>query len=159
ANVSESDEPGPCQPPDALRPLRMGLDPFLVRATARSAAALCRRVVPGAAASHVREALLCRQQDRLERQLVDGEGSVGVLLVVIEAPLGDVAVHVVQAPWVGLLLADLVRQVVGVPGEPRVVAEFARVVAEAVGSGGAGAAGPLPLRLRRQAVGLAGLLR
>src|SRR5262249_50004128 len=55
--------------------------------------------------------------------------------------------------------ADGVRFVVGVVRRPGVIAQLLRVVAERVRRRRAGAAGPLPLGLGRQAVGLAGLDR
>src|SRR5580692_3897584 len=83
----------------------------------------------------------------------------------IEAPLHDVAVHVVQAPGVRLLGADfvgralLVQFIGGILAVPGVIVEFGRIVAETVSGLAAGAAGVFPLGLGRQAVGLAGLLR
>src|SRR5262245_64838727 len=77
----------------------------------------------------------------------------------IEAPLRDVAVHVVQAPGVGLLLADLLGRPLGVALEPGVLSQLARIVAEVIGRRRAGPAGPLPLGLGRQTIDLARLLR
>src|SRR5262249_47318961 len=85
--------------------------------------------------------------------------AVEILLVVVEAPLRDVAVHVVKAPWVRLLLADLVGDLLGVALEPGVIAQRRRVGAEGVRRRRPGPARPLPLGLGRQAVDLAGLLR
>src|SRR3989442_1125511 len=64
-----------------------------------------------------------------------------------------------QALRVRLLLPPLVGDLLGVLVRPGVLAELVRVVAEAVRSAGAGAAGPLPLGLGRQAVQLARLGR
>src|SRR5262249_36515587 len=69
----------------------------------------------------------------------------------VGAPLPDVAMHVVQAPGVGLLAAH--RRVVagGVALEPSAGAPRLPVVAETVVAGRPGPAGILPFRLRRQA--------
>src|SRR5207245_457002 len=69
------------------------------------------------------------------------------------------AVHVIQAPGVRLLLANLVRQVLGVLVVPGIVVQLGRIVAEEVGSGRAGPARIFPLGLGREAVGFAGLDR
>src|SRR5262249_10989284 len=70
----------------------------------------------------------------------------------VPAPSGHVAVHVVQAPRVGLLLADGVSPAARVARVPGVFVELLGVVAERPARLGAGAAGVLPLRLGRQPV-------
>ena len=57
----------------------------------------------------------------LSRQLLVAVGD-----VLVEAPFGHVAVHVVEAPGIRLLLADLVILLVAVVVEPGVVAELRR---------------------------------
>ena len=86
------------------------------------------------------------------------EPLVGVCSVVVEAPLGDVAVHVVKPPGVGLLLADRLR-LLGVLDVPGVLAELAPGRRRRIGGLGAGAAGVFPLGLGRQAIDLARLGR
>src|SRR5262249_53552240 len=54
------------------------------------------------------------------------------LVVNVLAPLGDVAGHVEQAPRVGLLLADGMRLLARVVGEPGEVTELPRLAAERV---------------------------
>ncbi len=154
---AEPDERGVGVPPDALRPLGVLDAPLGVRPAPRGAAELVGVVVPRPAADHVGIFLGVGQDDRAERRLVGGERLVGVGDVVIEAPLGDVAVHVVQAPGIGLLLADLLG-LLGVVDVPGVLAELLGVVAPGVGGLGAGAAGVFPLGLGGQAIDLAGLL-
>src|SRR5262249_40950038 len=85
----------------------------------------------------------------LERRAVGGDVFQGVVPGV-GAPLADVAVDVVQAPGVGLLLADgrvVAWRVLVVPGVFAYVLDFA----ERVSGLGAGAAGILPLGLAGQA--------
>ena len=79
-------------------------------------------------------------------------GLVIVRVVDILAPLGHVAVHVEEAPRIGLLLADGMRLLGGVVGEPGEVAELPRFVAERVVGIGPGPAGVFPFRLGRQPV-------
>ena len=55
-------------------------------------------VVPGTAAGDVGILLGVRQDDRAQRRLVGGKLLVSVGDVMVEAPLGDVAVDVVRAP-------------------------------------------------------------
>src|SRR5262249_31368811 len=78
-------------------------------------------------------------------------------VVAVPAPFGDVAVHVVKAPRVGLFLADGVGAVVGVLRKPGVVPQVVGVLAEVPARLRAGPAGVLPFRLGRQAVALAPL--
>src|SRR5262249_5777992 len=75
-----------------------------------------------------------------------------LLVVSVLAPLGHVAVHVEQAPGIGPLLADGMRFLAGVIGEPGKIAELARLVPERIVGTGPGAAGVFPFRLCRQAV-------
>src|SRR5207302_2029154 len=101
---------------------------------------------------------------------LSGEASVPVGVVAVDAPLGDVAVQVVQAPRIRLLLSSLVvaRLAVrvagviirprGVPEKPTALAQPLRVIAKEVRGGRASAAGVFPLGLARQAVEAAGLL-
>src|SRR5262249_53335393 len=79
-------------------------------------------------------------------------------MIPVPAPLEDIAVHVVQAPGVGRVTADLrgtlqrrplLGAVVRLALEVGLLA--AEGIAESGGGGGAGAAGVLPLRLRGQA--------
>src|SRR5262249_4617098 len=86
---------------------------------------------------------------------VDAAGEPGVIPVA--APLEGVAVHVVQAPGVGRVAADLGRApqrwprlgaVIRLPFEVRLLA--AELVAERGGGRRAGAAGVFPLRLGGQ---------
>src|SRR6202022_4554755 len=69
---------------------------------------------------------------------------------------GHVAVHVVEAPGIGLLLTYRMGLLVRVVREPTIFTELARVAAERVIRVGAGSTGVFPLCLRRQpvAVGL-----
>lgn len=71
--------------------------------------------------------------------------------------------HVVQAPCVGLQLADPVGVVFllprGLMAVPAVVDEFRQFISEGKGRGRSGAAGILPLRFARQGDAPAGLLR
>src|SRR5207253_2302672 len=156
ADDAEADVVGVRQPPDALWPLRVTPVPALVRAEAGGAATALRAVGPRAAPDDVRVAGLRRQVHRARRGAARPGGGVGVGPVLVEAPLPDVAVQVVQAPGVGLLPADRVGGLVGVLRVPGVLAEAVGGVAEGVRRAGAGAAGVLSLGLGRQAVGLAG---
>lgn len=70
-----------------------------------------------------------------------------------EAPLPDVAVHVVKTEGVGTLPADRLGRAAGVFGPPGERCEIPGVVAEVIYGGAAGAAGIFPLRLRGQPVG------
>src|SRR5262249_32285842 len=110
------------QPPDALWPLRIVLDPVLVRDPAHRTAAGGRVVAPGAATGHVREAVGGRQQYRIQGQLFLDAIGIEVLLVLIDAPFHDIAVHVVQAPRVRLAGAHLVGRAVLVVLVARVLA-------------------------------------
>src|SRR5579884_3649559 len=112
ANDPEADHVHLGQPPDALGDLRIVFHPALLGAAAGGAAALVRFIRPAAAANRVREPGVRRREERADRQLLLGPLGVDVLLVMIEAPFGDVAVHVAKAPRVRLLGADLVRRAV-----------------------------------------------
>src|SRR5262249_45608989 len=100
-----------------------------------------------------------RQENWADWGSVRGKPGIRVLDITVEAPLCGVAGHVVKAPWVRRLAANRVRLLVGVLLEPRIAAEFLRIVTEVIGGDRPGPAGVLPLSFRRQAVGLAGLLR
>ena len=80
-----------------------------------------------------------------------------VWLVGVEGPFADVAVHVEEAPRVGLLFTDGLIGEVGVVDIPGVFVELAGVVAKGVGGGGAGAAGVFPFGFGRETVVVAGL--
>src|SRR6202000_1063270 len=91
-----------------------------------------------------------------------GELLVVIRIVLIDAPLSDVTVHVVEAPGIGLFLTDLVIAAIAIGqdriiDEPGVVLQLFRIVAEAVGGLGAGAAGVFPFGLGGQAIKAAGL--
>src|SRR5439155_14070006 len=91
AHNSKTDKIGVGHPPDALRLLRVALEPFLVGAATRGAAALGRRIGPRAAADHVGITLLVRHQHRRQAHLVERKLRVIVLAVVVDAPLRDIA--------------------------------------------------------------------
>ncbi len=74
----------------------------------------------------------------------------------IEAPFGDVAVHVVQAPCVGFLQSDRMRLVAAVLEMPGMFIETFRIVAKMPGRRGAGAAGVFPFRLGGQTIEMPG---
>src|SRR5205807_1225654 len=91
-----------------------------------------------------------------------GTGRVGfrAFLVIVGGvpvgrPLEGVAMHVVEAPGIGLLLADRVRLESGVPSEPGVLNQVLVVVAEAELALCAGPAAVFPLGFRGQGVLLA----
>src|SRR6516225_4351939 len=73
---TKADVVGAGHPPDALRPLRVELQPGLLRVTARSAAALLRRINPAAAARHVWISVLGQHVERQERDFVPGQRAV-----------------------------------------------------------------------------------
>src|SRR2546425_10813140 len=78
--------------------------------------------------------------------------------MLIEAPFGDIAVHVVQAPRIGLLLSYFAIFIVrAIVGEPRVLGELRRVTAEGIGRGCARAAGIFPFRFGGEAIEVTGL--
>jgi integrase len=116
-------------------------------------------VGPRTAAGHVGVAFGRRQLHRRQRQPVAREGAVVFRVVMVQTPLGDVAGHVVQAPAVGSFLADRVGLLVGVVGEPGVLAQLADVIAPIKRGSAAGPAGVFPLGLGGQPVRLAGLER
>ena len=74
----------------------------------------------------------------------------------IDGPFRDVAMHVVEAPRVGLLLGYLAvgsdAVIFGVFDEPGVVADLGRIVAEAVSGGSSSSASVFPFRRGGQAV-------
>src|SRR5262249_6553596 len=132
ADDGEADEIGLGHPPDALRFLGVVPLPPQARAAAGGAAALAGVVGPGAAADHLRITGRAGEEDGPPGGFHHRElrGIVG--LVVIQTPLRDVAVYVVQSPRVGFLGADLVRGVVGVVPIPGVIAELVDMVAEEI---------------------------
>src|SRR5207245_2743379 len=69
----------------------------------------------------------------------------------IGAPFPHVAMHVVEAPGVGLLDADGRVVALGVAREPGILAQVVDIITERKCGGRAGAAAVLPLRFRRQA--------
>src|SRR5882672_3696454 len=79
----------------------------------RRSQSICRRF-PGAATQDILLAVSWSTRVLLGTVLVVG------LVVGILAPLGDVAVHVEQAPGVGLLLADGMRLLGAIVAEPGV---------------------------------------
>src|SRR5262249_57879235 len=124
-------------------------------------------VQPAAAADDAEEIIVVRGDDALGRSpgVLLRALAVVVLVVIIRAPLGDVAVHVVQSPGVGLEGADL-------RGLAQVGALFRSAIGElavevrlscrerlagVVGRRGAGAAGVFPFCLGRQTVAPSGL--
>src|SRR5439155_12137894 len=76
---------------------------------------------------------------------------VAVLRVFVDHPFADIAVHVEQAPGVGLLLTDEMHPLARVVEEPAVLAKLLRIIAEGVRRGGACPAGIFPLGLGWQA--------
>src|SRR5262249_14961991 len=98
---------------------------------------------PVAAVFYPRSGLLEDARVRASRQLVPEP---------IPAPLLHVSVHVVKAPGVRGLLADLVGHAVGVFLVPSILLQLSLVIAEGESGRRAGAAGILPLGLRRQSI-------
>ena len=72
--------------------------------------------------------------------------------VLVERPLGDVAVHIVQAPRVRLLRADGMRLAVAVASIQAYSSSLRGVVAERVGGRRAGAGRVFPFGFGRQAI-------
>src|SRR6266478_6803447 len=70
---SEADQLGVGEPPDALRALRIALDPTLLGAAAGGAAKLVRVVRPRPAPGHVRKSSLGRKAHRPEGQFIRRE--------------------------------------------------------------------------------------
>src|SRR5262249_8167418 len=105
-NHAEADKLGVGQPPDALRALGILLDPGLVGTAPRRAPQTLSWICPRASADDMRETVRRGQEDGLKRRLIDAKRPVVVLLVVIETPLRYIAMHVVQSPWIWLLLTD-----------------------------------------------------
>ena len=77
-------------------------------------------------------------------------GEVG--LVGVDGPFGDVAMHVIEAPGVGLFEAHFLVGEVAVVDEPGILRELRDIVAEGVGGGGSGAAGVFPFCFGGEAV-------
>src|SRR5437016_1194566 len=100
----------------------------------------------------MRKAMVGWHNHRIQEELVSKQHRVAVLVVMIETPFGDVAVHVVKAPGVGLLLAHGMGLAVRIVREPGVVRKLTRIVAERKSRFGSGAAGVFPLRFGRQTV-------
>src|SRR5262249_49733369 len=105
--------------------------------------------VPGAAAVDARPA-----HPRPGR-VAQWAAAVVLGVVTVPAPLRHVAVDVVQAERVSLLLADRVRRVARVGAVPGVFAQVLFAPANVPFAWRAGAAGVLPLGLRRQPVAAA----
>src|ERR1039458_491784 len=59
-----------------------------------------------------------------------GDGLLGIVAIPVLAPLPDIAVHVIQAPLVGLLLTDRVGLSAAVLGVPSVLFQFGLGVAK-----------------------------
>src|SRR5207244_676253 len=68
-----------------------------------------RFVEPAAATNDAVEIVVVRGDDPLVRSLgiFSGTFAVVILVIIVRTPLGDIAVHVVQPPGVGLVGADL----------------------------------------------------
>src|SRR2546428_11475733 len=115
--------------------------PRLVGAPPGGAAELGRVVVPRAAADHVR--IVLRRSvpgvrwERADEPLI-------TRLVLVEAPFGHVAVHVVEAPGIRFLAPHFLIFEITVLLVPGVVAELGRIVAERGSGGRARPAGVLP---------------
>src|SRR4051812_12096473 len=143
---AEADEGGVGMPPDALGPLRVLDAPLGVGPASLGAAEQFGVVVPRAAPDDIGILLGVGQDDRARGRLVPRILLVGVGQVMVQAPLGHVAVHVVEPPRVGLLLADMHR-LLGVIDVPGVLLERGGMVAPGIGRFGAGAAGIFPFGL------------
>src|SRR5262249_37853394 len=109
----------------------------------RRAARLRLKTVPAAAAVDARRPLAGAARVAGRRLLIVPR------VVAVPAPLGDVAVHVVKAPGVGLATADRVGVVARVAGVPGVGVQLLDVVDAGPARRGAGPAGVLPFRLGR----------
>src|SRR5581483_10592725 len=96
------------QPPDALRQLRVVLHPALVGPAASGRPQPVRLVRPRPAADRVRPLAGGRLVHRPDGHRVGGELGVKLRVVVVQAPLPDVAVHVAQPEPVRLFGPDLV---------------------------------------------------
>src|SRR5262249_1708910 len=142
--------------PNAFRKLGVSHFPGAIGAATGGAAALAGFIIPGTAA----DGMGVRLSGTVPG--VDGDGLRGGFLVEIgigwvEDPFGDVAVHIIKAPGIGLLLADLLIFEIAVLLVPGVIAQLLVVFAEEVGSGCAGAAGVFPFGFRGQAIKFTGL--
>src|SRR5688572_20362873 len=107
------------QIPDALRQLRVLLLPRFVGKSACCAANLLRRIIPRTAARDVR--IRRGPTYKLFDRNAADELFVSVRSIAIEHPLRDVAVHVVQSPWVRLFASDFLVFEITVLLEPRVL--------------------------------------
>src|SRR5437867_3655391 len=74
--------------------------------------------------------------------------------VLIEAPFGNVAVHVIKPPWVRLLAADFLVFEITVCLVPGVFPQLRWIVAEGICGSRACPAGIFPFRFGRQAIEL-----
>src|SRR5688572_10250495 len=72
--------------------------------------------------------------------------------MLIEHPLGYVAVHIVEAPRIWFLACDLVIALASVLVEPGVVTQFLRIVSERVSRLGSSTACVFPFSFGRQAI-------
>src|SRR5438477_11072280 len=77
---AEADVVGFGHPPDALRALRVALEPVFFGKAAGGPAAFVGRVDPRAAAGDVAIALVGRRAERVERRFIEREAVGGVLL-------------------------------------------------------------------------------
>ena len=104
ANNAEAEELGVGHIPDAFRQLRILLFPRWVRMTSCRAPQFVGSVIPGPAPGNVR-IRRGRPDPRRHGERVL-EPVIG-RLILVQTPLGHVAMHVIQSPWIRLLLADL----------------------------------------------------
>ena len=79
-----------------------------------------------------------------------GRTGIVIDLVEIVAPLPEITAHIVQAPRIGMLLADRARVPAGVLVKPGELAQLGRRISRKVESSRAGPAGVLKFGLCRQ---------
>ena len=91
------------------------------------------------------------QHHRPNLKLV-GKFAVNVFFIHVQTPLASVAMHVVQAPWVRLFLANFMRQLFSVTSKPRIISKLGRICSIAISTAGASPTGILPLRFGGQAI-------
>src|ERR1019366_7976786 len=142
--------------PDALGQLRVLPLPGAVRTAPHVAATHPGLIIPGAAPHRMRIGL-GRFVPGIDSAAIAGALFVIVRVILVEDPLHDIAVDVAKAPWVGLLLPDLLILEVTILLEPGVFAQLALVVAEEIWGRRAGARGVFPFGLGGQAVELSSL--
>ena len=85
-------------------------------------------------------------------RILRGAFAIILFLVEVVAPFPHVAVHVIQAPCIGLTRPHRLRAAGAILFEPRVLAKQAGTVAERILRPAAGAAGVFPLGLRGQSI-------